>query len=152
MLSPADEFFAAVQRDNYPQLREGSMTTVAMTTRPTALRRVLRLDAVASGAMGLLLLLGAGLLAQPLGLPSELLRWAGVILVPFAAGLAWLATRAGISGESVRPIIGLNVMWAVGTPLLLVSNWVSPTLLGELFVLIQAVAVAGFAYLEHRAS
>jgi hypothetical protein len=128
------------------------MATAAMTNRSTALRRVLLLDAGTSGTMGLLLLLGAGLLAQPLGLPRDLLRWTGLILIPFAAALVRIATRPNASAEGVRAIIVLNVLWALGTPLLLVTNWASPTLLGELFVLVQAAAVAGFAYLEHRGS
>ena len=128
------------------------MTTAALMTRPTTLRRAILLDAAASGTMGLLLLLGAGLLEQPLGLQAGLLRWTGVVLVPFAAGLTWIATRARISREAVGTIVFINAAWAVGTPLLLVTEWVSPTLLGELFVLLQAAAVAAFAYLEHRAS
>jgi hypothetical protein len=123
-----------------------------MINHPTALRRVLLLDAAASGAMGLLLFVGASFLAQPLGLPADLLRWTGLILVPFAAGLVWVATRTSIAPEAVWTIIVLNVLWSVGTPLLLATSWVSPTLLGGVFVLLQAVAVAGFAYLERRAS
>lgn len=115
------------------------------------LRRALLLDAAASGTMGVLLLLAGGLLAAPLGLPASLLRWTGAVLVPFAAYLARVATRAEVSPDAARSIIRANVAWAVGTPLLLVSGWVRPTLLGELFVVIQAVAVAGFAYLEYRA-
>ena len=126
------------------------MTTAAMNNS-AALRRTLLLDAATSGAMGVLLLVAGGLLAGPLGLPATLLRWTGVVLIPFGGYLAWIATRADISAEAVRAIVALNVVWAVGTPLLLVSGWVRPTILGELFVLIQAVVVAGFAYVEHRA-
>jgi len=128
------------------------MATAALMTRSTTLRRVILLDTAASGTMGLLFLVGAGLIDQPLGLPADLLRWTGLVLVPFAAGLLWMATRASISLEAVRSVVVLNVVWAVGTPPLLLTDWVSPTLLGELFVLVQAAAVAGFAYLEHRAS
>src|SRR3712207_2216114 len=120
-----------------------------MTTaknRAAVLRRALLLDATASGAMGVLLLVGAGFLAEPLGLPAGLLRWTGVVLVPFAAYLLWVAPRASSSPAVVRSIVLANVAWAVGTPLLLVSGWVRPTPLGELFVLLQAVVVAGFAY------
>ena len=127
------------------------MTTTLATNRATLIRRALLLDATASGAMGVLLLLAGGLLAAPLALPATLLRWAGVVLIPFAALLVWVATRDEASGDAVRWIVRLNVAWAVGTPLLLVSGWVRPTLLGELFVLLQAVVVAAFAYLEHRA-
>jgi hypothetical protein len=128
------------------------MATAALMNRSTNLRRVILLDAAASGTMGLLFLVGAGLIDQPLGLPDGLLRWTGLVLVPFAAGLFWLATRPGVAPEAVRTVVALNVVWAVGTPLLLLTGWVSPTLLGQLFVLAQAAAVAGFAYLEHRAS
>lgn len=128
------------------------MATAALTNRSTTLRRVIVLDAAASGTMGLLLLLGAGVIDQPLGLPDGLLRWTGLVLVPFAAVLAWLGTRASIAPQAVRAVVMLNVAWAVGTPLVLLTGWVSPTQLGELFVLAQAAAVAGFAYLEHRAS
>jgi hypothetical protein len=128
------------------------MATAALLNRSTTLRRVILLDAAASGTMGLLFFVGAGLLDQPLGLPDGLLRWTGLVLVPFAAGLAWLATRPGVAPEAVRTVVALNVVWAVGTPMLLLTGWVSPTLLGQLFVLAQAAVVAGFAYLEHRAS
>jgi hypothetical protein len=125
------------------------MTTKA-TNQSTALRHAVLVDAAVSGTMGVLLSLGAGLLAHPLGLTVALLRWTGVILIPFAAHLLWVATRANASPDAVRAIIGVNVVWAVGTPLLLVSGWMKPTPLGELFVLLQAVVVAGFAYLEYR--
>lgn len=127
------------------------MTTVAMTNRPTGIRRAILLDAAASGTMGVLLLLGAGVLAQPLGLPTGLLRWTGVVLIPFATTLIWIARRPSVSQGSVQAIVAVNVLWAVGTPLLLATSWVNPTVLGELFVLIQAAVVAGFAYLENRA-
>jgi hypothetical protein len=101
--------------------------------------------------MGLLFLLGAHLLAAPFGLPVGLLRWTGVILVPFAASLFWIASRPIISAAGVRWIVAANALWAIGTPLLLLTSWASPTPLGEVFVVAQAVAVAGFAYIERRA-
>ena len=121
----------------------------AATNHPAALRRALLLDAAASGAMGVLLLLAAGPLEPLLGLPVSLLRWVSVVLVPFAAFLIWVAMRARASRGAVRTIIGANVLWTVGSVLLLLSGWVAPTRLGVLFVLAQAAAVAAFAYLEY---
>jgi hypothetical protein len=46
------------------------------------LRNVIVLDAAASGATGLLVIAGAGLLEGLLGLPAALLRGAGLVLVP----------------------------------------------------------------------
>ena len=46
------------------------------------LRRALVLDALASGATGLLMIAGAGLVEGLLGLPAALLRGAGLVLCP----------------------------------------------------------------------
>jgi hypothetical protein len=120
------------------------------TNNQVSLRRVLLVDAGASGTMGIALLLAAGPAAHVLGLPVGLLRWVGVILVPFAAVLAWVATRARMPQHVVRTIVVANALWVLGSVLLLASGSVAPTRLGELFVLLQAVAVAGFAYLEYN--
>jgi hypothetical protein len=48
----------------------------------SSFRRALIADAAASGATGLLLLAGAGLLDRLLGLPTAFLRGAGLLLVP----------------------------------------------------------------------
>jgi hypothetical protein len=119
------------------------------TNRPTTLRRVLLLDAATSGTMGVLLLFAGGAAAQPLGLSAALLRWVGVILIPFAAYLIWMATRARDLRDGARGIVWTNVLWATGSVLLLVTGALSPTLLGELFVLLQAAVVAGFACAEY---
>jgi hypothetical protein len=112
------------------------------------LRRVLILDAVASGATGLLMLLGAGLLEQWLNLPAALLRYAGISLLPFAAIVAWLGLRASLSRAGVWAVIALNVLWVVDSAALLVSGWVDPALLGYVFVIFQAAVVAVLAELE----
>ena len=65
-----------------------------MTTSPNPifLRRVLLLDAVATGATALLAVALAGPLAGWLGLPVGLLRGAGLILIPFEADMDPLFT------------------------------------------------------------
>lgn len=114
----------------------------------TFLRRVLLLDAIASGATGALMLAGSGLLQSWLGLPAMLLRFAGASLLPFAALVAWLALRARLSRAGVWAVIAVNVLWVVESVLLLVSGWVEPALLGTMFVLAQALVVAAFAELQ----
>lgn len=118
--------------------------------RPTALRSALLLDAVASGAMGLLLLLAAGALQPLLGLPIGLLRGAGIVLVPFAGLLVAVAASERASRGVVLTVVAANVLWAVCSVLLFLSGWVAPTALGKSCILVQAVAVAVFAYLEHN--
>ncbi len=125
---------------------------VAMNSAsPNALRRTLLLDAAASGAMGVLFLLAAGSLAGLLGLPVALVRYVGVFLIPFAAALLWIATRTAAAAALIRVVVVGNVLWVAASVLLLVSGVVNPTLLGEVVVLAQAVAVLLFAYLEYSA-
>ena len=117
-------------------------------TSYTFLRRVLALDAVSSGAMGLGLVAFAPLLAAWLGLPVELLRESGAILLPFAVFVGFLATRQQPSRSGVWAVIALNAVWAVDSIVLLTTGWVEPTALGLAFVIAQAVVVGAFAELE----
>lgn len=115
----------------------------------TLLRYSLIGDAVASGATGLLLSLGAGALTQLLGLPEPLMREAGLILLPYAAAVAYLGTRAAVSRGAVWAVIALNGVWVADSLMLLMSGWVSPTVLGYAFVLIQALAVLVIAEAQY---
>lgn len=119
-----------------------------MTLPSNILRFALIADAIASGATGLLMLGGAGFLAGLLGLPVELLRYAGLALLPFVAFVAFVGTRAEISRPAVAAIIVVNAAWVVGSVALLMSGWVAPTALGYAFVLAQAIAVAVLAELQ----
>jgi len=115
----------------------------------TFLRRVLFADAATCLAAGLLMMLGAGLFTQLLGLPVELLFYAGISLLPFTAFLVYLATRENLSPTVVWTVIVLNALWTADSFLLLISGWVVPTELGYIFVIAQALGVALFAVLEY---
>jgi len=112
------------------------------------LRYALLADAVASGATGLLLIAGAGLLEGFLGLPVALMREAGLVLMPYVAFVAFVGTREVISRPAVQAVIALNVLWVLGSAGLLVSGWVVPTMLGYAFVIAQAIVVGVFAELQ----
>ena len=125
---------------------------MASTLHPTPfLRFALLGDAAASGATGLLLAAGAGFLASLLGLPEGLLRVAGLVLLPYAAFVAWLGARrdGGVPRSALRAVVAINLLWALDSVLLLVSGWVAPTTLGGLFVVAQALVVALLAELEY---
>lgn len=127
-------------------------TTTSLVTSFTApsplLRKALLADALLSGITGLALLLAAGPLAILEGLPVGLLRWSGIILIPFAAFVAWLSTRERVQRPLVFAVVACNALWALDSVLLLVTGWVEPTILGEVFVLGQAAVVAVLAELE----
>jgi hypothetical protein len=113
------------------------------------LRRALMLDAVASGAAALLMIAGAGLLEGLLGLPAALVRGAGLVLVPYVAFVAFVATRVDIARPAVWSVIAANVLWAAASGLLLVSGWVAPNALGYAFVIGQAAVVALLGELQY---
>jgi len=113
------------------------------------LRWVLFVDAATCTATGLLLLIGAAALEQSLSLPSELLRYAGFSLLPFAMFLLFLATRQHLFQVGIWAVILLNVLWTVDSFLILAAGWVSPTQLGSLLVVAQALGVATLAGLEY---
>ena len=112
------------------------------------LRRALQADALASGAVGLLLALAAGPLEELLGLPRALLLGAGIVMLPYALVLGWLVNRATVQRGWIWAVLAINAVWVVDSLSLLALGWVEPTLLGKVFVIGQAVAVAVLAELE----
>lgn len=112
------------------------------------LRAILTLDAIASGAMGLLLLLGATVLDGLFDLPVTFLRVTGAILLPWAVALLVAASRQPVNRLAVRAIALVNVAWIAGSLVLLAGTWVDPSALGVAFVIVQAIAVAGFAAIQ----
>jgi hypothetical protein len=114
----------------------------------TFLSRALLLDAIATGVVALLLLTAGGLLADVLGLPAPLLRYAGLLLIPFVALVGWAGTRERAPRHVVRTIIAANALWVIASILLLLSGWVQPTALGYAFVIGQAAVVGVFAELQ----
>ena len=112
-------------------------------------RRILVADALISGATGLLMLTGSGLLEALLGVPSALLQYAGASLLPFAVAVAWLARRDDISRVGVWAVIAANALWAADSVVLLFTGWVEPTTLGYAFIVFQALVVAGLAELQY---
>lgn len=119
------------------------------TVQPSPLlRRALQLDALVSGGAGLLMTLGAGPLSALLALPATLLTGAGLSMLPWCAVLLWLARRDTLDRRAVWAVIAVNAVWVVDSVLLLASGWVQPTLLGQAFVIAQALAVVLFAELQ----
>ncbi len=117
-------------------------------THNAFLRNAMLIDAATSAAMGLAMAAAAVPLSGLLGLPEMLLRVCGLTLLPYAAILAFAGTRPIINPAIIRLVIAGNIIWTIASGVLLVSGWVSPTTLGHAFVILQAVAVLGFAELQ----
>lgn len=116
---------------------------------PNLLRIALTVDALSSGISAALFLLGASALTGLFGLPEELMRVAGIILLPFVALVSFTAAQARPSEGTVWAIILINVAWVLGSVALLVSGYVSPTTLGTAMIVAQAAAVGIFADLQY---
>jgi hypothetical protein len=112
------------------------------------LRRVLWFDAATCALAGIALLLLAGPVESWLALPVGLSRAAGVVLLLFAAEVAWVAGRARLPRTAVWAVVAANVLWAIASIVALVAGWLTPNTLGTAFVVAQAVAVAVIAELE----
>lgn len=112
------------------------------------LRRSLQADALFSGVAALMLVFGAGLLAPLTNLPEGFLRSTGLVLVAFVLGVGYLASRDMMPKAAVWAVIAINAVWTIDSIALLASGWVSPNLLGQIFIVLQAIAVGVFAELE----
>ena len=113
------------------------------------LRRAILGDAIFSGMSAVLLTFGAGALAPLLNLPEALLRETGLFLIAFAALVGWLGTRQSMPKALVVIVIAGNAAWTLASIALLFSGAVTPNLLGEAFVAIQAIAVGALAELQY---
>jgi hypothetical protein len=112
------------------------------------LRKVLFADAAISGATGLLMVAGADFLGALLEVPTPLLNYAGLSLLPWAVLVGYLATRQRLG----RPIVWTdfcNLLWAANCIVLLLSGWVGPNGLGYAFIIAQAVVVVILAELQY---
>jgi len=113
------------------------------------LRAVYLLDATASGALGVLLLLAPAAALGWLGLPAWLTSGAGWALLPFAALVAVVATREPLPRPAAVLVVGVNVAWVIASAL--AAGLVAAPPLGTAFIIVQAAAVALFATLQAAA-
>jgi hypothetical protein len=113
------------------------------------LRRAFLADAIASGAMAVLLTLDAGPLASLLDLPETLLRETGLFLIAYTALVGWLATRQSMPKLLVIIVIAGNAAWTVVSIGLLFSSALTPNLLGQVFIAAQALVPGVLAELQY---
>jgi hypothetical protein len=109
------------------------------------LRPALYTDAIVSGATGVLLVGAAPVLSPWLGLPVELLRVAGLSLVPFVLYVAVVARSTPVRLGHVRAIAIVNLLWVAASLLLMLVGPDSLTGLGYAFIAVQALVVMAFA-------
>jgi hypothetical protein len=109
------------------------------------LRLALRIDAVASGTMGLAFVAGAAVLDGVLGVPAAWLVGLGAFLVGYAGGLTWIAGRPHVPAAPAWTVIVGNVGWVLLSVAAVLFDWFDFSAVGVAVVLAQAAAVAAFA-------
>ena len=111
------------------------------------LRRVWWADAAVSAVVGAAMAAAAGPLAAVIGLPERLLAVAGLALLPYAAFLAWLATRRSVPRVAAWLPVPINVVWAIDCVALVATRPDASAALIA-FIAVQVVTVLAFAELE----
>lgn len=109
------------------------------------LRIILKLDATATGAVGLLSVAAGPMLDDLLGAPLALLMPVGLFLIAYAAAIWIVATRTRVSRLAAWAAVAINVVYAVDCVVVLATGWFPLTALGTAFVLFQTAAVVLFA-------
>ena len=125
-----------------------STHSIATTARTDLLRLALAADAAVTGANAVAYLAGAFVIDSLLGVPAEALLVLGAFLALYGALVLRLATRQAISRAGTVAVIGANVAWAAASLLVLGLDTFTPDAAGQVWIAVQAVAVAGFAALQ----
>ena len=117
-----------------------------MTALTPFLRKVVLVDAVTGAGAGIALIAGADFTHAMFGLPSALMFWAGVALVPF---LIMLVTILRNNSTALVPlVIGVNFAWVAASLYVAFGPSFAPTLAGQIFVCAQAAVVFALAELQ----
>lgn len=127
------------------------MSLVHTLTSSTGLRLVLWADALSGSATAVLHLALAGSLAALLGLPTGLLSASGILLLLYVALAGLLALQSTPPRALLGALVVGNFAWVAACAFLLFGGSVSPTPLGQAYLVVQAVAVLVLAELQWMA-
>lgn len=119
-----------------------------MRTPDRFLRLVLQLDAVVTGANGVAYLAIPSTLQSLLGLPETSQRYAGLFLVVYAAAVLFASLQREVSRSAAGVFAGMNLLWALGSFFVLLVGALPVTFWGGVWLVLQALVVAGFAALQ----
>ncbi len=117
-------------------------------TSPQLLKSALLINAGFSVLCALICLLFASSLAHIMGIAPWMLYTLGVGLLLFAADATFTATRPRINLMFAKLITGADVLWVVGSVVILIFFPGSLTFNGQLIVELVAIAVAVIATLQ----
>lgn len=121
-----------------------------MLERAPLLRRTLIVNAGFSAFSGLGIALAREPMARWLGVGDPaLLGWTGLVLLAFAGHLYW-ASRRRIPSIEVLYFVASDVLWVVGTAVLVLASPAHLSLSGRWTALAVALVIGGFAVFQAR--
>ena len=119
-----------------------------LLSSPSVLRAVVWFDASTGLLLGALHLLLTAPLAAWLGVPPGLLTVAGVMLLGYAALAVTIARARTMPRGALWVLIIANFAWALASLVLLLGSALTPTLLGQAYLVVHVVCVAVLAKLQ----
>jgi len=120
------------------------------STASRGVRLAVRFDAAVTGAFGVLIGVASPLLDGWLSVDAALLLALGVVLIGYALVLELVIARRP-TRALVWEVIMLNTLWVIASVVAVVTDALTLTTLGTVFVLVQAAAVALIADLQFLA-
>jgi len=121
---------------------------VTATTGEPLLRSSLKLDSLVTGANGIAYVAGVAVLDEFFGLSSGWLLGIGAFLIAFAAEVWLVSSRPRINRTHAGLVAEANVVWAVASVLVVAFGWLELSTTGQVWALMQAAVVGGFAALQ----
>ncbi|PJI98723.1 hypothetical protein CLU85_3554 [Acidovorax sp. 69] len=119
-----------------------------LMSSPRFLRAVVWFDASTGLLLGALHLLLTAPLAEWLGLPPGLLQVTGALLLGYAALAVAIAQSEPMPRGWLWLLIVGNFAWALASLALLLGSALTPTLLGQAYLMVHGVSVAALAELQ----
>ena len=115
--------------------------------------RILQLNAVTTAACALAMVATRGTLYSLFGLDRPVLLDAVAVgLLAYAGALALAAQRRAVSRQVLMTFTAADVMWVVGSAVVLVLFWAELAPLARVLVVAVALVVEVFATLQFRAA
>lgn len=128
--------------------RPKELAMLNLLSSPSVLRAVVWFDASTGVLLGVLHLLLTASLAEWLGLPASLLTVTGVMLLGYAALALTIASARTMPRGLLWVLIACNCAWALASLALLLGGALTPTLLGQAYLVVHVVSVALLADLQ----
>lgn len=121
--------------------------TVQTISRPDTLRTALKTNAAFSLLSGLALTFASGPIAAYMGFDRPVIFLVvGIFLLIFAADVWYVATRPKIDSRWAQAIFWGDVLWVVGTAVILITGIAGFNTAGRWLFLIVADIVAALAF------